>query len=114
VSVVLLLTSSSRTTKLADATFKDIVKLLTEHYQPKPSRVVQCYLFNSRGHKGESTAIYIAELKHLSEHCEFGDTLEDILCDCLVRGINDSCIQHRLLVLTTRRPMNLFWPYRGS
>ena len=33
-------------TKPTDASFKDIVKLLTEHYQPKPSRVVQHYLFN--------------------------------------------------------------------
>ena len=85
-------------TKPAEATFKDIVKLLTEHYQPKPSRVVQHYVFNSRVRKqGESVATYIAELKRLSEHCEFTATLEDMLCDCLVCGINDSRIQRRLL-----------------
>ena len=33
--------------KSAAVEFKDIIKLLTEHYQPKPSRVVQRYLFNS-------------------------------------------------------------------
>ncbi len=38
-------------TKPADASFKDIVKLLTEHYQPKPSRVVQRNLFHSHAHK---------------------------------------------------------------
>ena len=82
----------------ADASFKDIVKLLTEHYQPKPSRVVQCYLFNSCIHKqGESVAIYVAELKHLSEHCEYAATLNDMVCDHLVCGINDSHIQCRLL-----------------
>ena len=77
--------------KHTEATFKDIVKLLTEHYQPKPSRVVQCYLFNSRIRKqGESVATYVAELKRLSEHCEFAATLNDMLCDRLVCGINDS------------------------
>jgi len=33
----------------------------------------------------------------LSEHCEFGDTSEGMLCDWLVCGINDSHIQCRLL-----------------
>ena len=85
-------------TKPADASFKDIVKLLTEHYQPKPSRVVQRYLFHSRVRKqGESVATYVAELKRLSEHCEFAATLNDMLCDRLVCGINDSRIQRRLL-----------------
>ena len=40
---------------------------------------------------------YVAELKRLSEHCEFAATLNDMLCDRLVCGINDSRIQHRLL-----------------
>lgn len=42
--------------------FKDIVKLLTEHYQPKPSRVAQCYTVNSCVCKqGESVVTYVAE-----------------------------------------------------
>ena len=59
--------------------------------------MVQCYLFNSRVCKqGESVATYIAELKQLSIHCEFGGTLGDMLCDRLVCGINDSRIQRQL------------------
>ena len=85
-------------TKPVDTTFKDIVKLLTEHYQLTPSRVVQRYLFNSCVHKqGESVATYIAEFKRLSEHCKFAGILEDMLCDSLVCGINDSHIQRHLL-----------------
>ena len=79
--------------KPAEVEFKDIVKLLTVHYQPKPSRVVQCYLFNSCVRKlVESVATYIAKLKRLSEHYEFAGTLEDMLCDRLVCGINDNRI----------------------
>ena len=88
--------------KPTDTSFKDIVKLLTEHYQPKPSRVVQRYLFNSCIRKqGESVTTYVAELKCLSEHCEFAATLNDMLCDRLVCGINDSCIQRRILATLT-------------
>ena len=97
-------------TKPTEASFKDIVKLLMEHYQPKLSQVVQCYLFNSCIRKqGESVATYMAELKCLSEHCEFAGTLNDMLCDRILYGINDSRIQHRLLAepdLTYRRHMN--------
>ena len=39
----------------------------------------------------------MAELRKLSEHCDFKDTLEDMLRDRPVWGIVDSRIQHRLL-----------------
>ena len=39
----------------------------------------------------------VAVLRNLSEHCESGATLEDRLCERFVRGINDECIQRRLL-----------------
>ena len=33
----------------------------------------------------------------LTEHCEFGDTLDMMLRDCLVCGVNNDQLQHRLL-----------------
>ena len=42
-------------------------------------------------------AEYVAALCKLSEHCNFNDTLEDMLRDRLVWGIADSRIQHCLL-----------------
>ena len=39
----------------------------------------------------------MAELRKLAEHCEFGDSLNEMLRDCLVCGINDHQIQRRLL-----------------
>ena len=51
---------------------------------------MQRYLFNSHVRKqGESVAIYIAEVKCQSEHCECAGILEDMLCDRLVCGISD-------------------------
>ena len=71
---------------------------MKKHQDPTPSVIVQRYKFNSRvRHTGESVASYVAELHHLSEHCEYGDTLNDMLRDRLVCSIADSCIQRALL-----------------
>ena len=40
---------------------------------------------------------YVAELRKLSEYCQFGDTLSDMLRDLLVCVINDQKLQRRLL-----------------
>ena len=42
-------------------------------------------------------ADYLAALRHLTEHCSYKDTLETMLQDRLVRGINDAGIQKKLL-----------------
>ena len=81
-----------------DTSLADIVKQMTDHYQPKPSIIVQRFKFHSRSRKpGESVATYIAELKRLSEDCDFGDFLQEMLRDRIVCGINDPRIQRRLL-----------------
>ena len=46
---------------------------------------------------GESISTYVAELHHLSEHCDFGTSLKEMLCDRIVCGIEDPKIQRRLL-----------------
>ena len=54
----------------------------------------------------ESVAAYLAELKTLSEHCSFGDSLDDMLRDRIVCGIQDQRAQRRLLAepdLTLKR-----------
>ena len=81
-----------------DVSFADIVKQMTDHYQPKPSIIVQHFKFHSRSCKQrESVATYIAELKRLAEDCEFGEFLEQMLRDRIVCGINDPRIQRSLL-----------------
>ena len=42
-------------------------------------------------------AAYVAELHHLAEHCNYGDSLDMMLQDRLVLGINDGGIQKKLL-----------------
>ena len=55
-------------TKPTDKTFEELVAVLTEHYSPQPSEVMQRFRFNSRSRKeGESVAAYVAELRRLAE-----------------------------------------------
>ena len=46
---------------------------------------------------GESVAMFVAELRSLTEYCNFGDTLKVMIRNHLVCGINDDAIQKRLL-----------------
>ena len=76
--------------KPSEKTFDELVKLVQEHHQPPPSVTVQRFAFHSRTRKeGESIANFVAHLRELSEHCQFGDTLNDMLRDRLICGCND-------------------------
>ena len=62
---------------------------------------VQRFKFNSRSRQAdESVATFVAELRHLAIHCEYGNSLNNMLQDGLICGINDPCIQRRLLAET--------------
>ena len=46
---------------------------------------------------GESIFDFVAALRHLAEYCNFGGSLENMLRDRLVSGVNNEKIQRRLL-----------------
>ena len=84
--------------KPAEKSFDELVKLVKDHHQPPPSMIVQRYMFNSRVRKHrEGIAVFVAELRRLSEYCNYGDSLNEMLRDRLVCGVNDERIQRRLL-----------------
>ena len=86
--------------KPSGKSFTDIVKVLQDYWQPKPSEIVQRFNFHSRVQKqGESVVDYVSELRRLSEHCGFQD-LENMLRDRLVCGVRDARIQKKLLAET--------------
>ena len=54
--------------------------------------------------------MYVAELKKLSTECEYGDSLNEMIRDRLVCGVNDGRIQRRLLAepdLTFKKAMEI-------
>ena len=84
--------------KPTEKTYEDIVTVLTKHYSPVPTEVMQRFRFNSRSRRaGETVAAFVAELRRLAEHCNYGDTLEKMLRDRLVSGVNEEAIQRKLL-----------------
>ncbi len=59
---------------------------------------MQRYKFDSRARKPNETVMeYVAELRRLAQDCNFGNTLQQMLRDRIVCGINDDRIQRRLL-----------------
>ena len=54
--------------KPAGKTFEELVEVLSKHYSPQPTEVIQRFRFNSRSRKEEeSIADYVAELQRLVE-----------------------------------------------
>jgi hypothetical protein len=78
--------------------YGEIVKLLQDHYNPRPSAIVSRFHFHQcRQGANQKIVEFVAELRRLSEHCEFGEQLEDMLRDRLVCGVNDLQLQRQLL-----------------
>jgi len=64
--------------------------------------IVQQFKFHTRVRKdGETLSDYVAELCSLAEFCNFKDSLEVMLWDRLVCGINDEGTQKKLLTEAT-------------
>ena len=84
--------------KPGDKSFKSLTETMTKHYDPVPSEIVQRYKFHTRFRQsGETVSTYVSELRSLAEPCNFGATLDLMLRDRLVCGINDDAVQRRLL-----------------
>ena len=93
-----LLRSLVAPSKPGEKTYQELIAALTAHFSPTPSPIVCRFKFHSRCRQpGESIAVFVSQLRSLSENCGFGDTLEDMLRDRLVCGIRDDAIQKRLL-----------------
>lgn len=80
-----------------------IYSILTDtHFTPRPIVIVERFKFHKRNQaEGESVAQYVAVLKKLAEHCEFGYNLNDTLRDRLVCGLSSESIQKKLLTEST-------------
>ena len=66
--------------KPSDKPYSDLVKVLTDHFSPKPSEIVQRAKFYRCSRKpGESIATFVAELCASAEHCNFGRSLDDMI-----------------------------------
>lgn len=68
------------------------------HFNPKPLTTAERFRFHKRDQKYyESTQEYNIVLCKLSEHCNYGDYLNDSLRDRFVCGLKNEQIQKKLL-----------------
>ena len=107
-----LIRNLSAPKKSAEKSYDELVALVKSHYTPKPSVIVHAEVSvpQPNAKTGRTVATFVAELRQLSEFCEFGASLEDMLGDRLVCGIASGSIQRRLLAepeLTLQKAQNL-------
>ena len=93
-----LLKSLTAPEKPLSLSYNQIVKTLADHLAPKPPVIAERFRFHQRSQGPDETiSAYVAGLRQLTQHCEFGIYLDEALRDRLVCGIPSSHIQRRLL-----------------
>ncbi|KAK6171970.1 hypothetical protein SNE40_018386 [Patella caerulea] len=84
--------------KPSTKTYNELLRLLRNHHSPPPNLITERCRFHSRfQEEGESVLEFVAALRKLSEHCNFGETLSETIRDRLVCGLRNTHIQKRLL-----------------
>ena len=79
-------------------TLPEIVDALKEHFEPRPIVISERFNFHRRQQgKTETVAQYVAELRKLSVHCQFGGYLDEALRDRFVCGLRSETVQQKLL-----------------
>ena len=79
-----LLSSLVAPAKPGEKEYSALVNKLTEHFTPTPSEIVKRYKFHTRFRKsGEFVTAFVSELRSIAKFCNFGDTLETMLRDCI-------------------------------
>ena len=77
--------------KPSDVEYKGLFEKVKQHFAPAPSCIVHVerYKFNTCVQQpSESIASFVAQLRTLTTHCEFGEMLEDMFCDQTVCGVS--------------------------
>ena len=84
--------------KPQEKTMNELTQTLKRHFEPKPLVIAERFHFHRRNQIAtESVSEYVAQLRGLATHCEFGEFLNDALRDGLVCGLNNTSAQKRLL-----------------
>ena len=75
--------------KPSEVAYDELIQKVLDYYKPRRSVTFERFKFNTRyRHSDESITKFIAELRLLSEFCDFGDMLDDMIRDRLVCGTN--------------------------
>ena len=79
-------------------TFKKVLEVLSEHFQPRRLVIAERFHIHRRAQAmGESISEFDVALRKLTIHCEPGGTLEEMLRDQFVCRLRHEATQRRLL-----------------
>ena len=85
--------------KPSTKTFTELVKLVKQHINPAPSRIVSRFKYYTIKRKeGETIANFVLRLRQAATHCHFSN-LNEQLRDIFIVGINNEDMQKKLLAL---------------
>ena len=74
---------------------EEVITTLKAHYGPKPIVITESFHFHRRSQlPGESVTKFIAELWHLSIHCNFGAYLDEVLQDRFISRLHSKTMQN--------------------
>ena len=91
---ILLSTSITANTRRE---YDEVLAKFDEFFKVRRNIVFERARFNQRNQQqNESAEEYIAVLYNLAGNCEYGTLLDEIICDCLVVGIQDSRLSEQL------------------
>lgn len=87
---------------LETTSFSDIKSALESHFSPAKIEIAERYrFFQRRQSNSECVAEYVAALRKLAVHCNFGTYLDTALRDQLVCGLYDIKCQKELLCMSS-------------
>lgn len=79
-------------------TFIAIVHILDDQLALKPVVITERVRFQKRDQgEGKSIRDYVAGLRKLSEFCDFGGSLQEVIRNRFVAGLTNEAIQNKLL-----------------
>ena len=88
----------TRPEKPQDKTLDELTELMEDHCEPKTIVVAERFRFYKRVQKeGENVASYLAELRRLSNKCDFCDYLNTAPRDQFVCGLYFEAVQQKML-----------------
>lgn len=75
----------------------EILKKLTEHFEPSKNTTYERFIFNSCVQGSDSFDIFVSKLRQLAASCVYGELQDELIRDRIVTGITDNSLRARLL-----------------
>ncbi|XP_037574284.1 uncharacterized protein LOC119456528 [Dermacentor silvarum] len=85
-------------TKVNELSYKEALDILQKHFSPRRNEIAQSYKFFSRNQMPEEPVRdFLVAIRQLADTCNFGTSLDRMLRDRIVCGLQDNLVRRQLL-----------------